>query len=520
MISVADQKAMARDLARFEHDPWGFVLYAYPWGRKDSPLEHEKPRTWQKNALMAMRDRMKGWGPETASMIDRAANIAGNGNGKSALLAWILEWAMYTKDFTRGFVTAGTESQLLTKTMPEINRWHSLNIARHWFELTATAYFSAVPAEKLNYRFDIQPWNKSRPEGGAGLHNKGFRIVKLFDEASQIPDIVFETAEGSNTDTHTEIINQLFGNGTRNNGWFAEATFGTKAHAWNPVVVDCRTVEGAPMGLYDEWIKEYGIDSDFCRTHIRGLLPKSSALQFIPTEFLELGEEREAVWQPDDPLVMALDPARGGDDHSVMRFRLGWDARSFDPIRIPGSEVRDSSKLEAKVHDIYGNPRQYGLPRTPDVLIVDATGLGGPVANHLERMGYKVLQFVGAETSPDPVYANMRAYSWAKLRDALQRYLCVDEDPFLRRDIRNQEGTLNERDKVLLVKKKTMKSMNLPSPDDADTLAMLCAFHVPQIKAPKNAWEKNARDGQPKKAYSLKDRLTKQKKLTTLRRVE
>jgi hypothetical protein len=253
-------------------------------------------------------------------------------------------------------------------------------------------------------------------------------------------------------------------------------------------------------------VKEYGENSDFVRSHVRGLLPQSSALQFIPTEFLEKAEERDAVWQPDDPLVMVCDPARGGDDECVIQFWMGCDGRTFPKLVIPGSEIRDSLLLEAKIRDVYANPRRYQLPRAPDALILDATGLGGPIANHLAPH-FNVLQFVGAEASPDPIYANKRAYSWAKLRDALRNFAAVDEDPKLRRDIRNQESTLDGQDKVLLISKKVMKGLNLPSPDHGDTAAMRWAFFIPQIKAPKSAWEKTARGDKPQKAYSLKDRL-------------
>jgi len=512
MISLADQKRFSSDLRKFEHDPWGYVLWAYPWG--EGKLKHKKPHNWQRDALCAMRDRMKDWGPNTKYMLDREADIAGNGNGKSAKNAWVMEWAMNTREMTRGFVTSGTADQLSSKFWPELNYWHSLNMAKHFFELTATAYYSTIPEYKFNWRVDMQPWSKSHPESGAGMHNAGGRIVKLFEESSQIPDEVWITSEGSNTDTYTEIIHHVNGNGTRNNGFFAEATFGNKAANWNAVSVDCRTVEGANTQLFDEWAKEYGEDSDFFRVHVKGMLARSSALQFIPGEFLELAEQRYVLWEPDDPLVMALDVAGGGDDYAVIRFRFGSDMRTFPPIRIPGSEVRDSTKLEAKVIDIFHNPRSYGLPRKPDVCVIDATGMGAPIANHLAAAGIKILPFIAAVTSPDKegpggdrLYRNMRAYAWGRLRDALRTHAAVDEDLFLRRDIRNQESTLDEQDKIMLVKKKTMKSMNLPSPDDGDAAAMLWAFHIPKLEAPKSAWEKMARDRNKGKAYSLRDKL-------------
>lgn len=513
MISEADQRALITDLARFEHKPHKFVMWAFPWGKPGTPLANIKqPYKWQVDSLLAMERRMANWGPNTKVMLDREADIAGNGNGKSAKSVFKLLWAFTTRELTRGFVTSGTADQLTTKFWPELSKWHSLFIARHFFKLEATALFPIDPKYKLEWRVDMQPWNMSHPESGAGMHNAGRRIIKIFEESSQIPDPVWQTAEGSNTDTFTEIIHHVNGNGTRNNGWFADITFGAKAEKWVHNSVDCRTVENANTPLHDEWIKEYGLDSDFCRTHILGLLPRSSALQFIPTEFLEAAEQRTVTWQPDDPLVMFVDVARGGADWVVMRFRLGSDMRTFPPIRIPGVEVRDSTKLEAKIIDIFKNPKAYGLPRKPDYLGIDAVGIGGPIADHLHRMGLKVYQFIASAESPDPHYENMRAYAWAQFRDALKTHAAVDEDTFLRRDIKNQEGYITERDKWALVKKKTMRDLNIPSPDDGDSAAGLWAFHFEPIKRPRSVWEAAARGSQPAKAYSLADRLKRKRR--------
>jgi len=36
------------------------------------------------------------------------------------------------------------------------------------------------------------PWSKTNPQAFAGLHNKGNRLLLIFDEASEIEDIIFE----------------------------------------------------------------------------------------------------------------------------------------------------------------------------------------------------------------------------------------------------------------------------------------------------------------------------------------
>jgi hypothetical protein len=51
-----------------------------------------------------------------------------------------------------------------------------------------------------NWRIDFLPWSDANPAATAGQHNKGKRLVLVFDEGSEIADIIFETAEGALTD--------------------------------------------------------------------------------------------------------------------------------------------------------------------------------------------------------------------------------------------------------------------------------------------------------------------------------
>jgi hypothetical protein len=70
------------------------------------------------------------------------ARASGHGIGKSALVAWIILWAISTFEDTKGVVTANTENQLKTKTWAELSKWHRLFIASDLFKLTATAIFA------------------------------------------------------------------------------------------------------------------------------------------------------------------------------------------------------------------------------------------------------------------------------------------------------------------------------------------------------------------------------------------
>src|SRR4029079_13644689 len=155
-------------------------------------------------------------------------------------------WAMSTKEDTRGIITAGTEPQLKTKTWPEIGKWFRLAINAHWFTVEAASIFSNQDGHKDSWRFDRVTWNKARTEAFAGLHNEGKRIVVVFDEASQIDDVIWEVTDGALTDSNTDILYCVFGNPTRNSGAFRRC-FGSDRALWsqgNPLQIDSREVEG------------------------------------------------------------------------------------------------------------------------------------------------------------------------------------------------------------------------------------------------------------------------------------
>ena len=101
------------------------------------------------------------------------------------------------------------------KTWAELGKWFNLCwFAREYFTLTATALLSKDKSRERTWRIDMIPWSKTNPQAFAGLHNKGKRLLLVFDEASEIPDIIWETTEGALTDEDTEILWCAFGNPT------------------------------------------------------------------------------------------------------------------------------------------------------------------------------------------------------------------------------------------------------------------------------------------------------------------
>jgi hypothetical protein len=105
--------------------------------------------------------------------------------------------------------------------------------------LTATALISRDVAHEQTWRIDLQPWNANRPESFAGLHNADRRILAIFDEASAIDRVIWQTVMPITTDRGAEVIWCVFGNPLHPEGQFKDC-FDDKH--WITRHVDSRTV--------------------------------------------------------------------------------------------------------------------------------------------------------------------------------------------------------------------------------------------------------------------------------------
>lgn len=472
MSEAQIEEELALLAADLRDDPLAFAEVAYPWGEGELKGKHG-PRKWQGEALAEIRDHLQGPDRFQPLLLARAS---GHGIGKSAFISMVIDWATSTSVDTRVVVTANTETQLRTKTWPEVSKWRRLSLFSHWFKTTATSIVSLDPNHTASWRADAVPWSDSNTEAFAGLHNEGKRIILIFDEASNISDKVWEVAEGALTDENTEIIWIAFGNPTRNTGRFREC-FRKFKHRWNCKQIDAREVEGTNKTQHKKWLDDWGEDSDFFRIRVRGMFPRASALQLIPSDWTSAAMKREASYSLMDPLIIGIDIARGGDDNNVIYCRRGLDARTIPPVVIPGSETRDTTRFIAKVCTLVQDHK-------PDAVFVDSTGVGGPVADQLRRLmpGVVIIDVNFASAAPDGHYANMRTYMWWKMREAIRAGLAIGTGVELEEELTSPEYYHNQRDQIALEKKEDIKKRLGMSPDNADALALTFAMPVMKLQ--------------------------------------
>jgi hypothetical protein len=478
MTPNAEQLLIAEDLAMYALDPLGAVLYGFPWG--EGELEKfAGPWKWQTQILQDIGNHLQN--PSTRHTPCRIAVSSGHDVGKTALIAQIVWWANSTFEDCRGTITANTGNQLDTKTSPELAKWFRLALNSALFEAQVTSIKIKDSRHAQTWRTDLVPWSEENPQASAGLHNKGKRLLVIFDEASEIARTVFDVAEGVMLDTDTEIIWLIFGNPTRNQGPFYDAVFGATRHRWKHYVIDSRDVEGTNKQQLREWAEDYGEESDFFRVRARGLPPHSASAQYIESELIEAARNRAAVCLPDDPLVAGVDFAWGGSDDNVIRFRKGYDARTIPPIRIKGQLTRDPAVLTGKLNDVL--TRTYNGQKV-QMLFFDSAGIAAPVEARLRGLGHKNLMIVnfGAE-SVDSHYAYMRDFMWGKLKEWLQ-YGAIDKDPGLAADLTKPVLVSDRLQRVKLEPKDLMKKrlaklgLDSSSPDDGDALALTFAMPV------------------------------------------
>lgn len=466
------------ELAEYSNDPLGFVMFSFPWGETGTELEFEEVQEWQVKVLSDL-----GAGLITIEEAILIARTSGHGIGKSALVAWIILWAISTFEDTKGVVTANTENQLKTKTWAEVAKWHRMFIAKELFQMTATALFARDPAHERTWRIDMVPWSERNTEAFAGLHNQGKRILVIFDEGSAIPDVIYEVTEGALTDKNTQIIWMVFGNPTRNKGRFRECFAGGKfSHRWKSEAIDSRSVLISNKLQLQKWIDDYGEDSDFVRVRVRGMFPRIDAESFISYELAQAATLRDVDTNA-GLVVLGVDVARFGDDASVIYPRCGRDAKSRE-IEVYYSI--DTMQFAGKVAAAY-------LRHSASICMVDGGGVGGGVVDRLRQLHIPVIdvQF-GAKpdnyTQTGVVYANKRAEIWGGLRDWLQNgsippmptgenITLVDELTGPNYSMTNKAG----EEAIILEGKKDMRTRGVPSPNVADALACTFAFPVAEI---------------------------------------
>lgn len=464
-MSPEAEKQLAEDISGFYADPLGFVLYAFPWGVPGTALEdHDGPDQWQ----AAQLDRVGRAIQEDPLTTIQEATASGHGIGKSAETSWVILWAMSTRPDLAGVVTANTQNQLKSKTWRELALWHKRAINGHWFEWTATRFFHKEHPD--TWGVDAIPNTEHNSEAFAGLHAE--HVLVIYDEASAIPDKIWEVTEGAMTTPRAMWF--AYGNPTVNTGRFREC-FGKFKHRWVARNIDARTCKMTNKAKLQEWLDDHGEDSDFFRVRVRGEFPRSGSTQLIGTGIVEDARRRELEMDEYHfmPLVIGVDVARFGDDQTVITVRQGRKIHYQKKYR----QLRNTA-VAAYASAEYRKFQSLGAPMGP--IFVDGIGVGAGVVDILSASRYPVVDVGAGEAAEEKKrYYNKRIEMWDRMKEWLEAGADIPDDSELQDDLVGpQYGFKPGTEKMFLESKEDMKARGLASPDCAESVAVTFAEHV------------------------------------------
>lgn len=501
-MSKKSEQSLYEELGRCYSDPLRFVLWAFPWGEMPetsvvklqepwaSKYPHCKygPDKWACEFLDDLGTEVSARNFDGSHAVDpiRFAVSSGHGIGKSCITAWLVCWILATRPHCKGVVTANTANQLETKTWAEIRKWMKRSLVADMFEVKSTTIEAKESPE--TWRVDALTCKEENAEAFAGLHAASSTPFYIFDEASAIPEKIYEVAEGGLTDGEPMMF--LFGNPTRSSGSF-HACFNNrkkKIH-WNLRAIDSREAQVTNKEQIKRWEEEYGEDSDFFRVRVRGMFPNVSSQQFIPTHLVENAMNRPAIGNQPKVAVIGVDVARYGDDDTVIFFRFGRDG-SYPYRRYSGLST---TQVVVRIKEAIRDAQMLGFEKV--YCFVDEGGVGGGPVDILQDDGFEQVRGVNFGWSADDPksWNRKRDEMWGRMREWLKT-ATLREDADLLSDLISPEYEILLNGATKLESKEAMKKRGVSSPDIADGLALTFAFQVQEYGGERMESCENARN--------------------------
>lgn len=179
------------------------------------------------------------------------------------------------------------------------------------------------------------------------------------------------------------------------------------------------------------------------------------------------------------PLVVGVDPSRGGDRFSMIK-RQG--RKAYDKRNWIGDQVDTLGKMVSKCKRVLDEVCP-DAGKKPDMMFVDAGG-GADLVDRLHELGYednvKAIYF-GSSPLNEEKYTNKRGEMWGEcnlwLKDENLEVQIPDDDE-LQADLCASPYGRDSHDRIVLWKKDKIKKEYGFSPDDGDALVLTFAEPV------------------------------------------
>lgn len=436
--------------------------------------------------------------PEQAKILQSVADNqlttvrSGHGVGKSAVEAWVVIWFMLTRPFPKIPCTAPTQHQLFDILWAEVSKWIRNN--------PTLSELLVWTKEKLYMKQYPEEWfavarTASKPDALQGFHADD--VLYIIDEASGVDDKIFEPVLGALSTPGARLL--MCGNPTQLKGFFYDSHHKNRA-SYKTFHIDGRNSERVSPEFVQTIINMYGENSDVFRVRVAGDFPLAEDDTYIPLPLIEKSISTEfSPRKHPNQIHIGCDVARFGDDKTVICYRIDEKVEFYKKRR--GQDTMRTADLILQL----GNElvKRYNLnpdENDPIPVKVDDGGVGGGVVDRLRQVKrnnpelywwLEVYPVMFGQKISHKYYDDSTTYMMSIIKNLLQAHdndghpkpieLILPNDDNLVGQISGRKYSMTDRGKIKIESKDTMKKRGLPSPDEADSVLLVCL----PVKLPK-----------------------------------
>lgn len=457
---------------------------------RQSPEQYARDRlgmnpTWQQQKILSA----------IASPGAKVSVRSGHGTGKTGACAAAVLWFLECHEYPKVPCTAPTSHQLRDVLWAELGKWirrsdqlskrrgipHRLRLSTlfrittdrlydpsargEWFAVARTSSRDNPDALQGFHASDVQisadgTRAADRDEGADG------HILFVVDEASGVPDAVYEVAEGALSSPGSRLV--LLGNPTRSTGYFANSHRKDRS-SFTTIHLKSGESPLVDPQYREKLVKKWGEGSNVVRVRADGDFPKQDDDVLIAFEWCETAIARPAYAGETADIRIGVDPARFGDDRTVLVVRQGRN--------LLHAEVHAKQGTMTTVGQAINLRQRYNATG----IWVGVAGFAG-IADRLSELGERVVEVVegagaprkqpGDEFQPINARAAMWYYGMKWMRDEEPSFDGIDQE--LADDLAGELSairfTFDSSGRLKVEAKEDLKRRLGRSPDIADAV--------------------------------------------------
>lgn len=327
-----------------------------------------KNYTWQQHLMLIGIE--KAVAGKASRLI---STVSGHGIGKSATCSWFVLWFLYCFYESQVAVTAPTTHQMHDVLWKELSIW-----IKRMPQETGDLY--QWTTEYVRMAYSPNSWfarartaTKENTEAMAGVHADG-GVAAIGDEASGIPQQIFDTMEGALTGSNVFIF--IISNGTQATGYFYN-THHRFSHDWQNFQFNG---EESPIvdRNYIALKAKHGVKSEEYSIRVKGGFPGENTaddtgyLQLIPEARIQV-RLKTAITPFIGRKILGVDPSGEGKDDATFVLRDRFKAECI--LTLP----KANDKIIAE--HILTFIAEYELD--PADVVVGAFGVGADVGKEV-----------------------------------------------------------------------------------------------------------------------------------------